>query len=687
MNFFERALNTANRGIPVIRLRPKTKIAMDSDWPALATTDVKTLQRWNQETPDANCGAVAKASLNGVWIFEVDAPEVVKRIETETGQKIPKTYRVRSRPGRGHFYFRQTEESLALGNLPQTYVRHQDFSTRVDNQYVVAADSIHPISGLPYKVLAMDQIVEAPVWLIDWLQAQRLSKEAATEIPRNEHGQIQHGGIHGYMLREAGRMRNLGLTGAEIEPILLRLVHENCQPPIDNAKVSQMAYSIEKYEPKNNIVLVDGHVAGTQSAPEPAALTLSEESEYSGDFIVPPYPKFPDWVMHDTSIYNGLVKPYCDVNSRYASFMFIPAMILMLNYLGTKVRIEMKDIIPSIYTVLIGRKGRVIKSSSVKDSMRYFNHVGMLDHGGPSIRNAEGKTLVFTAGSPEGLGIEAQRVNCKNFVLFYDELSALTNKAGIESSNLISNLLTMYESDKFSNMIKSRKETYSLDPGTYCTSLIACTTDKNFKSLWGKMSGVTSGLNDRFFFLMQPESLVPVTPPITVDTRDAALITRKLVDKAVVQGVYRITDSSPLAERMSGENSLENRQEIRAEKFALYFAIDLGREEIDEECIERGLALVEYERAVKKRLRPSESVTKEAGIQNEIIDYLLANGGKIGNRELTRDLHPERYGTTLWGMSFRGLVSVGQIRVDGKGTKSDPKIVTLLRAPEESDDL
>ena len=566
--------------------------------------------------------------------------------------------------------------------MPQNYVRNQDFSVRCDNQYVVAANSIHPVSGQPYEVLSKDDITTAPKWLVDWLESQRLTKQPE-EVPRNWGGLIAHGAIHGYMLSEAGRMRNLGLTAEEIEPVLLRLVNQNCQPPIDESKVRAMARSVEKYEPKNSIVLVDGRLAGSQ--PDPAALTLAEESEYSADFIVPPYPKFPHWVMEDTSIHRGLVKPYCDINSRYAEFMFVPAMILMLNYLGTKVRIEMKDIIPSIYTVLIGQKGRVIKSSSVKDSMRYFNYAGILDHGGPTTRNAEGKTLVFTAGSPEGLGIEAQRVNCKNFVLFYDELSTLTNKAGIESSTLISNLLTMYESDKFSNMIKSKKETYSLDPGTYCTSLIACTTDKNFKTLWGKMSGVTSGLNDRFFFLYQPETFVPVTPPITVDTHAAALVTRQFIDRAVKQAVYKITDSSPLSERMMGEDNLENRQEIRAEKFALYFAVDLGRSEIDEECIERGLALVDYERAVKKKLRPSEAITKEASIQNEIVDCLLEHSGSMTYRELMRRIHPERYGTTLWGTSFKGLAMAGQIKIEGKGTKSDPKIVTLLRAPEEED--
>jgi bifunctional DNA primase/polymerase-like protein len=679
--FFDIAEPLVARGLPVIPLRPRSKIAALDNWPELATTDISQIQKWSDEHPEANCGCVFLAKPDGFWAWEVDSPEAIQRCEKETGQKLPKTFRVRSRVGRGHIFFKHTPKSIELGNLQQGYIKNGDWSARVDRQYCVSAGSLHPISGLPYEIISTADICPAPEWLIDWLKSQRVEKPEETPTTKSA-GLIPHGSIHGYMLKEAGRLRHVGMTPEEIEPVLLRLVHQNCQPPIDEDKVRLMARSIGKYEVKNDTVLFDGVVAGTSALVQAPSVEIQEPLH----FVVPPYPKFPSWVMKGTSLYNGLVKPFCDVNSRYEEFMFMPAMALMLNYLGTKVRIESKDIIPSLYMVLIGRKGKVIKSSSVKDAMRYFNYMGLLDHGGPACRNAEGKTLVFTAGSPEGLGIEAQRVNCRNFTLFYDELSVLTNKAGIDSSTLVPNLLTLYESDKFSNMIKSKKETYSLDPGTYCTSLIACCTDKNFKTLWGKMQGVTSGLNDRFFFLYQPEKFKEVTPPISVSTQKGSIITRQLIDKAVKKGVYSITDSSPLHASVAGDTGIDNRQEIRAEKFALYFAIDLDRDEIDEECIERGLALVEYERKVKKLLRPSEAFTKEAQIQNEIVDALRTAGCRMGDRDLTRVLHPERYGTSLYGQAFKGLIIAGQIKIEGTGVKGDPKTIILLRDHEEDED-
>src|SRR5271170_876299 len=126
MNFFERAEATARKGVPIIRLRPNSKAAMDSGWPQLATTDLETLKKWNDETPTANCGAVALD--NSAWFWETDSPEVAARVKKETGHDINliQTFKVRSRSGRGHFYFKQNDTSRAMGNLAQTYVVGQD---------------------------------------------------------------------------------------------------------------------------------------------------------------------------------------------------------------------------------------------------------------------------------------------------------------------------------------------------------------------------------------------------------------------------------------------------------------------------------------------------------------------------------------------------------------------------------
>jgi hypothetical protein len=95
--------------VPVIRLRPNSKIPLDMEWQNLATTDSDQIAKWDEETPNANCGSVAKS--DGILIFESDEPNVIKKYQDETGEVFPKTFTVQSRPGRFHFYFLQTEAS------------------------------------------------------------------------------------------------------------------------------------------------------------------------------------------------------------------------------------------------------------------------------------------------------------------------------------------------------------------------------------------------------------------------------------------------------------------------------------------------------------------------------------------------------------------------------------------------
>jgi hypothetical protein len=332
--------------------------------------------------------------------------------------------------------------------------------------------------------------------------------------------------------------------------------------------------------------------------------------------------------------------------------------------------------------VMIGKKGQVIKSSSAESAFEYFQYAGLVDHGKPSMNNANGRSLIWEVASPEGLGKEMARTNCRNNVLFYDELSTLTSKASVDNSSLTSRLLALYESGKFQNIVKNPKDGFSFDPGTYCVSLIACCTDKNFLPHWGKLAGSSSGLDDRFFFLFQPKTLVPITPQNYVSTQLAAAETRKRIDAAIKQETFEIYNDTPLRGMLS---IYSNRQEIRAEKFALGFAIDLGLTEIDEECIERGLALVEYEKRVKDWLNVYEAVTLEGTIQAELRNLLVRNSGVLPVREVLRGLNANRYGTTKWMQAYKGLIMAGQIREEGTGTKGDPKIVVLLEAPEEDD--
>ena len=662
-------------GVPVIRLRPNTKAAVDTGWPQLATTDIETLKKWNKETPDANVGAVA--TQDGIWLWEVDSADVWTRLQKDTGHDgiaELQTFKVRSRPGRGHFYFKANDASRAMGNVAQTYVLSQDWSARVSNAYCVAQNSLHPDTGEPYKALNPGTpIVEAPAWLTDWLVSQKIQKHSAPQgitgqdPVRNERGLVAHGGIHGYLLTQAGKLRAQGLSEEPIRVALYELVEKNCEKPIDFKKVDAMAKSICSFPEGQGraLALTQAQVVGP--AYEPEEELNFEEIEY---------PVFPKWVLSGTSLYEGFAKPYCVENSRIDYFMWLPAAVMMMNYLGTKVSVPLKGWKPSFYVVMIGKAGRANKSSSIKDGFKFFEYAATLQHYSKEVKNADGKTVVFDAGSPEGLGTDMQRINCKNAILSYDEFSGLVSKAGIEGSGLNNALLKMYESSNFSNSIKSKRDAFSIMPDSYVTSLIAATTDKKFAEQWSTMAGEDTGLKERFTFVLQPKELPEPKIHTVVSYHEAALKTRVLMDKAVAKGTYTFFDQTPFVEALK---KYKNREVIRAEKWALYFAIDLGLGEIDEDCVERGIKMAEYEVAVKDYLMTFNAKNDESKIQQSIIRHLKKNKGTARLRDLERALNANVYGTTLWERAFVGLYKSGYIIVEGQGAKGDPKVVRMLR--------
>lgn len=670
MGFRQIAEPLAKMGVPMTPVRAGTKRAFLPDFPTTATTDLNQITVWDTQYPDCNAACVARAEQGGVWFFEVDSSDVIPRLQKETGQTMPATFMVRSRPGRGHFYFRHTSASIALGNISQTYVIGQDWSVRTNREYVVGPGSIHPDTLKPYTALNWGTpIAEAPDWLINWLASQKIQKQntpIADTAPRNERGLIPRGSIHGWMLTHAGRLRAAGLTQEEIEPALLRLVHQNCEGPIDDQKVRTMSHSICNFPSGENKSL-----ALTQTA-----VQTVEEPEEVPSFLTIDYPVFPRHVMFGTSLYDNYVKPFCDNSSRIDYFMWMPTAAMMMNYLGTKVSVPFVSWKPSFYVVLIGKKGRANKSSSIKDGMKFLQHACVLSMYCKEIKNADGKSLVMEVGSPEGLGTDMMRTNCKNVVLFYDELSALVGKARIEGSGMNSALLKLYDSNNFANSVKSKKDVYNVEPGSYCATLITATTDRKFAELWSQLAGEDTGLNDRFTWVLEPSKLPDPKLENVSDYQQAALATRKLIDRAVEKRTYQFFDRTPLQRILEVYG---NRTAARAEKWALYFAIDMGLDEIDEDCVYRGIELVKYEESVKDYLMTFEAKNDESAIEQGVVRLLKKNGGRMEKRDIERALNANKYGLSVWNKAYLMLINSGYVVQEGRGVKGDPIVVRMTR--------
>jgi P4 family phage/plasmid primase-like protien len=162
--FLSIATPLIERGIPVIPVQPNEKRCLLPEWQKKATTDIEQVKLWHRDDPDFNVGCVG--TPEGVVILDSDSPELIDRIERETGQKMPRTFTVRSGGKKlPHLYFRQTDASRRLGNRSRAGM----FDLQSVDRYVVGAGSTLG-DGKTYEVADDSPIAEFPDWLAEWIE-------------------------------------------------------------------------------------------------------------------------------------------------------------------------------------------------------------------------------------------------------------------------------------------------------------------------------------------------------------------------------------------------------------------------------------------------------------------------------------------------------------------------------------
>ena len=390
-------------------------------------------------------------------------------------------------------------------------------------------------------------------------------------------------------------------------------------------------------------------------------------------------PEFPRFVMEGTSLYENLVKPAIAASDKHPELIFMPAVLMFLNYISGRVHIKGHTRNPNLFLGIISPYGQFFKSSSCKVAQDYFKLMGCATDS--SERTASGKTVIIAPGSTEGLGTSMKKISGDHAVLYYDELSKLVDKAGIEHSSFCSDLLTFYDSGLFENVIK--KESFSFPADTYCFSWLFCTTDRKFLPLWAKLPNADSGLNDRMFFMLSPQQPKPThvlgPQPTFID---GALRTKQLIDKAFNHnnGNYEYEDWDDIQSKAAGLNprSMEMLQDL-----ALYFALDLNLDVINIDACERALALVKYRNDVIAFLSPDEGENTQARLQMAMVRELRLHHGKMPYRELKNILHAARKGTDVWDRAINGLIHDKRVLLRearcGKAGEQRPAMVYLLK--------
>ena len=233
----------------------------------LHPADTKSeIRQHAKDFPEFNVGVVGRRGIGNHVFLDIDAKGVLEKIEAETGQVMPETFTVQSRPlskpWKRHYYFTQTEYSFRkfkketnVKNLDQTDSKGKhptlyDLKGCGGGGFVVAEGSIHP-SGERYTILHDSPVIPIPDWLVDWIAADahryrseraKLAAQRKAEYDKlsdKEKKLLQEAGVESafeipaddifeFMNRRAGTFASLGCTRKEIEKLLSSQIERFC---------------------------------------------------------------------------------------------------------------------------------------------------------------------------------------------------------------------------------------------------------------------------------------------------------------------------------------------------------------------------------------------------------------------------------------------------------------------------
>jgi primase-like protein/bifunctional DNA primase/polymerase-like protein len=702
-----RAVTTRGQRVVPIMVGDKNPCVKWLDTPVGSDDNKVWAQNWQQwidycdsKFPDANVATIAK-DQEYCFIDEDTSDEFRKGYEAFAGEPFPRTWTTQSRPNHRQSHWLQTNATRKLGNVAQTKVGDIEFSFRQHNLYVLSEGSRHP-SGSFYDPFDGSPAIPMPEKMVAYIQHLRTQANGtngnkATVGTTDDEAPIPQGQRNTTLASLAGRYYRAGL---DEDDVYNRLVKDNqrCTPPLSDTDLRTISHSIAGTGRQRKTPLEESFDAGFEQRQRAAEAKQAQEQAEQMPQVpanldtsgLIPYPVFPREVMEGTSLYEGFAKPISEGSDKYPELLFMPAVLMMVNCIFGKVHLKPGngDIRPNLFLGVVAPYGDYFKSTCCELAQQYFIAMGRAMEFDPrTTKNVEGKIAISNAGSSEGFGKQMIQANATHAVLYYDELSKFVGKAHIEHSSLISDLLKWSESRAFGNLIKAQKDSFHFGMGTYCFSWMWATTDRKFPGLWAELPGDHADFDNRVFFLMAPEQPKERRGRWqNIDTSAGVIETQRRIDKAVGQKVYDYDDPNNVFGTKI-DNVLMQFSDARDQNIlqilALYFAIDLGRDSIDDDCVERSAKLIRYRQQTLAYLEPTQADTKEAVIVQQVIRYLKKNGGKVPTRKLEHDLHLDCKGH-YWRMAQECLRDLGRVifAPPGRGGRQQYPGMAYLVIPE-----
>lgn len=230
----------ARHGIPVFPCNGKVPLVPNGLY--AATTDLQLIEQWQKQFPNANI-AIPTGEVSGLLVIDIDPRhgglESLAALERKYGP-LPVTRKAQTPSGGFHLFFKYppcVDIRNSAGKLGP------GMDVRGNGGYVVAAPSINPETLKAYIWLVKIEPNPPSPWLVELLVA-----PVAASEPRPE-GPIPAGRRNDTLTRIAGAMRRQGCSQEVIEAALFEANLKQCNPPLPDREVRQIAHSVSRYPP------------------------------------------------------------------------------------------------------------------------------------------------------------------------------------------------------------------------------------------------------------------------------------------------------------------------------------------------------------------------------------------------------------------------------------------------------
>jgi archaellum biogenesis ATPase FlaH len=234
---------------PVFPIKPRAKTPLTKHGFKDATMDEKQIRQWWEMWPDANIGVPTGEQF---WVLDVDprhGGEDSRAALVQQHGALADTLR-QTTGGGGSQYLYEMPDQAKITNATQV-CGWKGIDVRGEGGYIVVPPSVHPSGGV-YKwdtakhSMADEAINPADPWLIEAICAKsRNGPKPPFQLPEK----IPHGSQHDYLVREAGKLRAMGMGYEEIVEAIWQTNLTRCEKPGPRKNIEQIARSVCNYPP------------------------------------------------------------------------------------------------------------------------------------------------------------------------------------------------------------------------------------------------------------------------------------------------------------------------------------------------------------------------------------------------------------------------------------------------------